>query len=147
MGIGSWVLGLKISLKEPKPCKSNWKLGNLMVSTSKTVRSTRNNFCIMLRIIMFISTNLWGFYGVLCINVDIPHSVFNFVCSSKHGEMHISIISWQSTAYISVNNATMWYSWLSNKIHSPGINIGRLHFFIWASIYEMCPSVAGKRVK
>ena len=44
MVLGNWVDGPKILLKSPKYRKNHWKLGLLMVSSSKTVRSTRTIF-------------------------------------------------------------------------------------------------------
>ena len=61
MGLGSWVGCPKIHLKGPNTCKINWKLGNLMVFSSKTVRSICNHFCIMMTLIIFISTSILGF--------------------------------------------------------------------------------------
>ena len=127
MSIVSWVISPKLPLKGPKFSKIHWKLGHLMVSSSKNCKDCTHPFFIMLRIIIFVSSSLW-YYIWIYIDIDITLSVFIFVCSSKHGKMHIGSTSGQSLFHISVNNYRVWSFLLILKIQSTDIDLGRIYF-------------------
>ena len=71
--------------KGPKYIEGHWKLRRLMRSSSKLWGGHAPQFCIIFRMIIFISTILWVFPWIY-IGGAIPLSVFNFVRSSNHWE-------------------------------------------------------------
>ena len=107
MGLRSLVLFPKLSLKHPKFSITRWKIGWLLVSSSKTVMRTCTLF---LHHVMNNNINIYkplDTSGIYIIR-DIPLSVLNSVSSSKNGEIHIGSTQWQSMVHISSINSPMW---------------------------------------
>ena len=67
--------------------------------------------------------------------------------SSNIGGKHIGSTQWQSTLHISKNNAQILSFWWSKIIQIPDGDLGRLYFFIRASVSEVYLSVERERQK